>query len=178
MIRLPAQAAGLRFEQKRETGQRLDQALRDAAAVTPESLPLLEHVLSLLYEQQGIRGDNLLRWSDYEEVGELRGALAKHAEAVFSMLGPREQSAFPLVMRYLVTLSQGEEEVPNGRTVPYRDFVSSERAIMIRRPAQRALSIYSLKSGCWLQTPTRREKLPCVWRTKRSCGNGDGSKTG
>ena len=126
MIRLPAQAAGLRFEQKRETGQRLDQALRDAAAVTPESLPLLEHVLSLLYEQQDIRGDNLLRWSDYEEVGELRGALAKHAEAVFSMLRPREQSAFPLVMRYLVTLSQGEEEVPNGRTVSYRDFVSSD----------------------------------------------------
>jgi conflict system STAND superfamily ATPase/transposase IS66 family protein/transposase IS66-like protein/WD40 domain-containing protein len=126
MIRLPAQAAGLRFEQKRETGQRLDQALRDAAAVTPESLPLLEHVLSLLYEQQGIRGDGLLRWSDYEEVGELKGALAKHAEAVFSMLGPREQSAFPLVMRYLVTLSQGEEEVPNGQTVPYRGFVSSE----------------------------------------------------
>ena len=127
MIRLPAEAAGLRFEQKRETGQRLDQALRDAAAVTPESLPLLEHVLSLLYEQQGLRGDNLLRWSDYEEVGELRGALAKHAEAIFCMLRPHEQSAFPLVMRYLVTLSQGEEEVPNGRTVPYRDFVSSER---------------------------------------------------
>ena len=126
MIRLPAEAAGLRFEQKRETGQRLDQALRDAAAVTPESLPLLEHVLSLLYEQQDIRGDNLLRWSDYEEVGELRGALAKHAEAAFSMLRPHEQSVFPLVMRYLVTLSQGEEEVPNGRTVPYRDLVSSE----------------------------------------------------
>ena len=126
MIRLPAEAAGLRFEQKRETGQRLDQALRDAAAVTPESLPLLEHVLSLLYEQQGIRGDNLLRWSDYEEVGELRGALAKHAEAVFSTLRPHEQRAFPLVMRYLVTLSQGEEEVPNRRTVPYRDFVGSD----------------------------------------------------
>ena len=66
MIRLPAEAAGLRFEQKRETGQRLDQALRDAAAIIPESLPLLEHVLSLLYEQQGLRGDDLLRWSDYE----------------------------------------------------------------------------------------------------------------
>ena len=151
--------------------------MRDAAAVTPESLPLLEHVLSLLYEQQDIRGDNLLRWSDYEEVGELRGALAKHAEAVFSMLGPREQSAFPLVMRYLVTLSQGEEEVPNGRTVPYRDFVSSERT-MIRRPARKTLSIYSLKNGCWSQTPTRRERLPCVLRTKRCCANGNGSRTG
>ena len=47
MIRLPAEAAGLHFEEDRETGQRLDQALRDAAP-SPESLPLLEHVLSLL----------------------------------------------------------------------------------------------------------------------------------
>ena len=50
MIRLPAEAAGLHFEQDRETGQRLDQALRDTASATPESLPLLEHVLSLLYD--------------------------------------------------------------------------------------------------------------------------------
>jgi hypothetical protein len=125
MIRLPAEAAGLHFEQERETGQSLDQALRDAAAVTPESLPLLGHVLLLLYEQQGVRGDELLRWSDYRELGELKGALAKHAEAVFGTLQPHEQRAFPLVMRYLVTLSQGEEEVPNRRTVPYRDFVES-----------------------------------------------------
>ena len=126
MIRLPAEAAGLHFEQERETGQRLDQALRDAASATPESLPLLEHVLSLLYDEQGARGDDLLRWSDYRELGELKGALAKHAEAVFSTLQPHEQKAFPLMMRYLVTLGQGEEEVPNRRTVPYRDFVASE----------------------------------------------------
>jgi tetratricopeptide (TPR) repeat protein len=126
MIRLPAEAAGLHFEQERETGQRLDQALRDAASATPESLPLLEHVLSLLYDEQGVRGDDLLRWSDYRELGELKGALAKHAEAVFSTLQPHEQKAFPLMMRYLVTLGQGEEEVPNRRTVPYRDFVAPE----------------------------------------------------
>ena len=74
------------------------------------------------------RGDGLLRWSDYRELGELKGALAKHAEGVFSTLQPHEQKAFPLVMRYLVTLGQGEEEVPNRRTVPYRDFVASEGA--------------------------------------------------
>src|SRR3984893_9562202 len=125
MIRLPAEAAGLHFEQDRETGQRLEDALRDTASATPESLPLLEHVLSLLYDQQSTRGDDLLRWSDYRELGELKGALAKHAEAVFSTLGPNDQSAFPLVMRHLVTLGQGEEEVPNRRTVPYRDFVGS-----------------------------------------------------
>ena len=127
MIRLPAEAAGLRFEQEHETGQRLDDALRDVASATPESLPLLEHVLSLLYEQQARRGDDLLRWSDYHELGELKGGLAKHAEAIFGTLRPDEQRAFPLVMRYLVTLGQGEEEVPNRRTVPYRDFVTLER---------------------------------------------------
>jgi WD40 repeat protein/serine/threonine protein kinase len=125
MIRLPAEAAGLHFEQDRETGQRLDDALRDAASATPESLPLLEHVLSLLYDQQSSRGDDWLRWSDYREQGELKGALAKHAEAVFSTLGPNAQRAFPLVMRHLITLGQGEEEVPNRRTVPYRDLVAS-----------------------------------------------------
>ena len=127
MMRLPAEATGLHFEQERETGQRLDEALRDAAAATPESLPLLEHVLALLYEKQDVRGDGLLRWSDYREVGELKGALARHAEAVFHTLQPHEQRAFPFVMRHLVTLGQGEEEVPNGRTVPYRDFASLER---------------------------------------------------
>jgi len=125
IIRLPAEAAGLHFEQERGTSQRLDQALRDAASATPESLPLLEHVLSLLYDKQQGRGDDLLRWSDYRELGELKGALAKHAEAVFSTLQPHEQRTLPLVMRYLVTLSQGEEEVPNRRTVPYNDFVAS-----------------------------------------------------
>jgi hypothetical protein len=128
MIRLPAEAAGLHFEQKPETGQPLDQALRDAASATPESLPLLEHVLSLLYDKQQGRGDDLLRWADYIELGELKGALAKHAEAVFNTLQPHEQRAFPLVMRHLVTLGQGEEEVPSRRTVPYRDFVGSEAA--------------------------------------------------
>jgi hypothetical protein len=128
MIRLPAEAAGLSFEPDPETGQRLDQGLRDAASATPESLPLLEHVLSLLYQRQEAQGDRLLRWSDYRELGELKGALAQHAEAVFDKLKPEEQSAFPVVMGYLVTLSQGEEEVPNRRTVLYQNLVELERS--------------------------------------------------
>jgi WD40 repeat protein len=127
MIRLPAELAGIHFEQDGQTRQRLDEALRDAAAATPESLPLLEHVLLLLHEKQAARSDDLLRWSDYRELGELKGALAKHAEDVFTTLQPYEQKTFPLVMRYLVTLGQGEEEVPNRRTVPYRDLVVSGR---------------------------------------------------
>ena len=125
MIRLPAEAANVQFEQDHQSGQRLDEGLRDAAAATPESLPLLEHVLSLLYDKQTERGDGLLRWSDYRDLGELKGALAKYAESVFATLQPTEQLAFPLVMRHLVTLGQGEEEAPNRRIVPYRDFIAS-----------------------------------------------------
>jgi ankyrin repeat protein/serine/threonine protein kinase len=125
MIRLPAEAAGLKFEHDRKTGQRLDEALRDAASSTPESLPLLEYVLSLLYDIEEGRSDGLLRWSDYRELGELKGALAKHAEDAFSTLQPEEQKTFPLVMGHLVTLGQGEEEVPNRRTVLYRDLIES-----------------------------------------------------
>jgi WD40 repeat protein/serine/threonine protein kinase len=124
MIRLPAESSGLHFEHEPETGHGLDEALRDAASATPESLPLLESVLSLLYDKQEARGDGLLCWSDYREIGELKGALAKHAEDIFRNLQPHEQRAFPLVMRHLVTLGQGEEEVPNRRTAPYRDFVA------------------------------------------------------
>jgi eukaryotic-like serine/threonine-protein kinase len=126
MIRLPAEAAGLQFELDQQRSQRLDEGLRDAASTTPESLPLLQHVLSLLYDKQAERGDGLLRWSDYRDLGELKGALAKYAETVFATLQPNEQLAFPLVMRHLVTLGQGEEEAPSRRTAPYREFVAGD----------------------------------------------------
>ena len=161
MIQLPAEAAGLHFEQDLETGQRLDQALRDTASSTPESLPLLEHVLSLLYDQQSTRADDLLRWSDYRELGELKGALAMHAEAVFSTLSVKEQRAFPLVMRHLVTLGQGEEEVPNRRTVPYRDFVATE-GIDERAGAKGFVDLFIEKRLLVADTDPQGEVTVCV----------------
>jgi tetratricopeptide (TPR) repeat protein len=119
IIRKPAEAAGLRFESHPDSGQRLDEALRDAAREHPESLPLLEHVLEQLFKAHQSRGDDLLRWSDYEAIDGLEGALAKHAESIYQELEPDEQEAFPAVMRQLVTLGQ---ETPNRRTAPYRDF--------------------------------------------------------
>ena len=159
-------------------GQRLDEALRDVAAATPESLPLLEHVLSLLYDEQVARGDGLLRWSDYREVGEFKGALAKHAEGVFSTLHPDEQRAFPLLMRYLVTLGQGEEEVPNRRTVPYGIWSHPTGPTMVRKPGHKALSIYLSRNDCWSQIPIHRVRLLCASHTKRCCGNGNELKSG
>jgi hypothetical protein len=122
-IRLPAAAAGLRFERDLRSGRGLDEALLDAAMASSEPLPSLEHVLSQLYRQQLARKDGLLRWSDYREWGGLEGALAHHAETVFTKLGSDEQGAFDFVMRHLVSLGRGETGV--GRAVRYRELVSS-----------------------------------------------------
>ncbi len=123
MIRLPAAAAGLRFERDSTSGRSLDEALVDAAAASSEPLPLLEHLLSQVYRKQLARKDGLLAWSDYRDLGELEGALANHAETVFRELDSDEQEAFDFVMRQLVSLGSGEGGV--RRTVPYRDLVSS-----------------------------------------------------
>jgi hypothetical protein len=125
MIRLPAEAAGLRFEQHSDTGQGLDEALLDAAMGSSEPLPLLEQLLSQLYQRQLERKDGLLRWSDYREFGELQGALANHAETVFSTLKSEERQALKFIMPQLVSLGCNEEDVLVRRTVPYHDLVSS-----------------------------------------------------
>jgi hypothetical protein len=125
MVRLPAEAAGLRFERHPETGQGLDEALVEAAVCSSEPLPLLEHLLSQLYQKQLERKDGLLRWSDYREFGELQGALTNHAETVLLTLKSDERQALQFVMPQLVSLSRSEEDVLIRRTVPYRDLVSS-----------------------------------------------------
>ncbi|MGA8656261.1 MAG: AAA family ATPase [Chthoniobacterales bacterium] len=124
MIRLPAEAAGLRFELDPETGRSLDAALMDAVLASADRLSLLEHLLSQLYQKQLPRNDGLLRWSDYRELGELEGALAKHAESVFSALNEDARVTLKPIVGQLVSPAKGEEGSLIRRTVPYRDLVS------------------------------------------------------
>src|SRR5271165_1655382 len=124
MIRLPAEAIGLRFEREPGTGQSLDVALLEAATVNAEPLPLLEHALWELCRKQRTRKDGLLRWSDYRESGELENSLADHAERVFLALGADAQGALKPVIRQLVSIGHGEEARLIGRTVSNRDLVA------------------------------------------------------
>src|SRR3981081_3634686 len=125
MIRFPAEAVGLRFERDPDTNRSLDEALLEAAMASPEPLPLLEHLLSLLYQRQLDRKDGLLLWSDYRALGDLQSALAQHVKAVFLTLKREEQQALKSVIRHLVAPGQGEEGHLIRRTVPYRDLVLS-----------------------------------------------------
>jgi hypothetical protein len=125
IIRFRAEAADLRFERDPETSRGLDEALVEAAIASPEPLPLLEHLLSRLYQRQLDRKDGLLRWSDYRELGEFQSALAQHETTVFSNLKTDEQRALKFVIRQLVEPGRGEEGHLIRRNVPYRSLISS-----------------------------------------------------
>ena len=147
MIRLPAEAAGLRFERDPKTGRSLDEALVDAAVASSEPLSLLEHLLSQLYLKQLERNDHLLRWTDYCELGGLDGALANHAEAVFSTLNRDEQDALEFVMVQLVKLGRAEEDMLKRRTVAYRDLVLSSDANNRKSAGAKGLVDRFIKEG-------------------------------
>ncbi|MBV9272560.1 MAG: hypothetical protein JO333_01595, partial [Verrucomicrobia bacterium] len=147
MIRFPAEAAGLRFEQNPETGRTLDEIILKAAISSPDQLPLLEHLLSRLYEKQLARKDGLLLWSDYRQLGELRNALARHAEFVFSTLNQDEQQALMLVTRQLLAPGAGGESLIYRRTLPYRELIASPKLNQRQRAGAKGLVDRLIKEG-------------------------------
>lgn len=119
MIRGPARAANLRFEQDASTSRRLDDVLRDAAAAHPDALPLLQHTLHALYEQH--EGDGELRFDFYRKIGGLEGAIAHQAETVYSSLPTAAQDRLGDVLTQLVVM-QPENDAISARRVPTASF--------------------------------------------------------
>ena len=76
MIQLPAFAAGLDFEHDQDTGEHLDDLLRDAAIKNPSTLPLLEFALEQLYKQRD-QETGQLKLAAYHGFGGVEGALGK-----------------------------------------------------------------------------------------------------
>ncbi len=157
MIRLPAEAAGLRFGLDPTTGRSLDEVLLDAAAASREPLPLLEHLLSQLYQKQLARKDGLLRGSDYRELGGLEWALADHAESVFSTLKSDEQDALESVIRQLVTLGGSGEGT--RRTVLYCDLVSSPHIDDRQKAGTKGLVDRLIQEGLLSASTDARQEL-------------------
>ncbi len=120
IIRKPAQIAGLRFEVNSQTGEQLDDLLRDAAVKNPTSLPLLEFCLEELYQRRN--DQNILTLASYAEIGGVEGALAKRAEEAFSSTSPNAQNQFDAVFRQLVTVTPGEETSVTRRTEQLEAF--------------------------------------------------------
>jgi WD40 repeat protein/class 3 adenylate cyclase len=108
IIREPARAAGLRFEESPDRG-RLDDVLQHAAAADPGSLPLLEFVLDALYEAG--RERRILTFAAYQALGGLEGAIARRADEVVDALPLDIQEELPVVLRALTTVRPGDEAV-------------------------------------------------------------------
>ncbi|MGA3159508.1 MAG: tetratricopeptide repeat protein, partial [Steroidobacteraceae bacterium] len=130
MIREPAQAAGLLWEQRE--GVSLDQELLRDATGNPEALPLLEYTLSELYER---REGRLLRWSEYG--GGLKGTLITAAEEVLKGAAGDVDTTFRDVMRELVGV--GVDGAATRRYAPLARFpeASAKRALLDRLVARR-----------------------------------------
>jgi tetratricopeptide (TPR) repeat protein len=132
MIRRPAEAAGLAFEQDPRTEIALDAALAEEAAHEPGALPLLSFLLDALYAQDVQAGGNSrLTYASARALGGLKGAIANRAEAAFTSLPVVVQNALPRVLRILVTVSRSGVE-PTARGAPMSRFAdgTAERRIV------------------------------------------------
>jgi hypothetical protein len=163
MIRLPAEAAGLSFEQEPQTGQNLDEALLEKATATAEPLPLLEHLLSELYRMQLTRKDGVLRWSDYRELGELESAIADHAEGAFLALDEDAQASLKSVIRELASSGLGIQCFSIRRPVPYRDLVSAPQLDMRQKAGAKQLIDRFIQEGLFhADTDPNQEMLVSI----------------
>ena len=121
IIREPARAAGLRYEETADRG-RLDDVLQEAAAADPRSLPLLEFVLDALYGAG--RDRRMLTFAAYRALGGLEGAIARRADEVVDSLPTDIQEALPAVLRALTTVRPGDEAV-TARPAPLTEVAST-----------------------------------------------------
>jgi WD40 repeat protein len=120
IIRRPASAAGLRWQEHPESGEPLDRELARTAERDPAVLPLLEFALDQLYEKCSAKG--LLTWEAYEQIGGIEGALARTAENTLESLDLQVHAYFKPVFGKLATISPGAEQVPTRRTANFDEL--------------------------------------------------------
>lgn len=144
IIRAPARAAGLSFEQDAQTGLRLDDLLRDAATHHPQSLPLLQHILSLLYDQRSASG--ALSFAAYRDIGGFDGALAQQAERAFSALPVAAQNRLAQLLRKMVSIGD-DERSPVGHLVPWTQIDNADELVLVQAMVDHRLFASELLAG-------------------------------
>src|SRR5271166_667896 len=146
IIRRPAAAAGLRFEEDEHRRMALDAQIAADAAGAPGVLPLLSYTLETLYARDVEEaGGNTLTSQTYRALGGLQGAIARRADDMVAELG-RDGVDDPVVarvLRRLVSLDESEGGRIVARTAPLAAFApgSPERRLVdaFLRPDMRLL---------------------------------------
>jgi tetratricopeptide (TPR) repeat protein len=166
IIRLPAAAAGLRFESRAHTAERLDETIRDAAAGNAAALPLLEFLLEELYKRRS--HDNVLTFRAYEQLGGVAGALAQRAEEVLETVSPEARSTLPLVLRELVSLSVEDDATPLRRVAPLAAFASAPARELLQALLEARLFVSNLDDRGQPVVSVAHEALLEHWPRVRS----------
>ena len=123
MIRRPAAAAGLSFEDHSETRIGLDAVIAEEAARDPGSLPLVSFMLDALYKTdiEKAKG-SVLTYGTYEALGGIRGAIATRADEILNAQPADVQAALPSVLRALVTVDGDRDQNATARMAPLTAF--------------------------------------------------------
>ncbi len=101
--------------QKYKLGDGLLELVLADVDTEPNSLPLLEFALTELWEQRD-PAQRRLTTTAYREMGGLKGALNRRAEAVYGAMGPVEQERAQKVCLQLVRIGKGETDTRWRRT--------------------------------------------------------------
>jgi WD40 repeat protein len=162
VIRKPAEKLQLNFEAG------LVERILDAVGDEPGNLPLLEFVLTELWEKR--RGGLLLNES-YDTMGELKGALAKKADDFFAHLSPAERNILQRVFLRLVSPADGGEDTRRRAAFTELPLGAID---LVDKLAKERLLVTNVSSTVAAQTvEVAHEALISNWVTLRAWVNED-----
>ena len=168
IIRRPAQAAGLAFEEHAERGVRLDALLAEHAAAAPGVLPLLSFTLEALYAEDVVkRGGRLLTHATYQALGGLEGAIATRADETVARLPAEAQAALPRVLRTLTTLGSGADQATMARAASLDEFPAGGAARTLVEALTAARLLVAASDGAIATVRLAHEALLRRWDRAR-----------
>lgn len=124
MIRLPALAAGLRFEV--QNGVSLDERILKDARSHPDCLPLLEFCLEELTAK--CQSEPRLTHAAYESLGTISGVLTQAARETLSKLEPASQAAIDVVLPALINRDPNRPQEAVRRASPWEEAAPTPEA--------------------------------------------------
>lgn len=125
MIRYPAEAAGLVFEEHPTKGKLDETIIRDAFGQNG-ALPLLEYAMEMLYHKS--IGDGVISHDEYEQIGRVAGAVTRKAEETFNALPESARAALGDVLKGLVTIGETDDSAPARKLADYESITRNEGA--------------------------------------------------
>ncbi len=131
LITEPARSAGLSFERDDRSGRTLDEMILKDASRDPAALPLLQYVLSELYQRRNSAACKLT-FSAYQSLEGVDGVLGKRAAEMFGGLAQEVRVALPELLSHLVTVDIAGEQSAARRRAPLAELTAT--------PARRALT--------------------------------------